>query len=56
MLAVFGFSGWELIEKDEFDNVRTLLSAATFDELLQRAVSGGYLRPPIAVRLGEMPR
>lgn len=55
-LVIFGFNGWELIEKNEFGSVRTLCSAPTFEELLRMSLSCGYIQPPVAIKLGEAPR
>lgn len=55
-LVIFGFNGWELIERDEFGNVNMLCSAPTFEDLIRMAVSCGYIQPPIAIKVGEVPR
>lgn len=56
LVAVFDFDGWKIIQKDEWGGVSTLLVAPDFETLIRNAVSAGYLRPPIAIKLGEMPR
>jgi len=53
ILAVITPSGWELIEKDEWNNVHTLQWAPDFESLMRQAITGGYLRAPVAIKLGE---
>lgn len=56
LVAVFDLDGWKIIQKDEWGGVLTLLVAPDFETLIRNAVSAGYIRPPVAIKLGEMPR
>lgn len=54
IVACFDFDGWKLLQKDEFDQITTLFRAPDFEQLMRGAVSWGYLRQPIAIKIGEI--
>jgi hypothetical protein len=54
-IVVFNLSGWQLLEADDFGDVSALLFRSTFEDLLRDAVVLGYIRSPVAIKLGEVP-
>jgi hypothetical protein len=55
-VAVIAIYDWELWEINEWGGHIVCVSAPTFEGLVRTAIERGYLQPPIAVKLGEMPR
>lgn len=54
--VVIDNNGWSLVRgtRDGMGGISPVLWAETFEDLMRRAITGGYLRPPVAIKMGEL--